>query len=124
MRVKITRCDVLHNILKQQTSKFMIKHIVLWKLKVPKTGSNKRETAQQIKQKLEALNGHIPGMLKLEVGIDFSQTDASFDVVLYSEFDSREALAAYHHHPLHLAVAPFIGAAREQRVLVDYEIQN
>jgi Stress responsive A/B Barrel Domain len=100
----------------------MIKHIVLWKLKAPALGVNKGENAQQIKQKLEALNGHIPGMIKLEVGIDFSQTDASYDVVLYSEFDSREALEGYHHHPLHLAVAPFIGAVREQRVLVDYEI--
>ena len=99
----------------------MIKHIVMWKLKAEADSAHKSTNAQSVKQKLEALNGHIPGMLKLEVGIDFSQTDASFDVVLYSEFDSREALAAYHHHPLHLAVAPFIGAVREQRVLVDYE---
>jgi hypothetical protein len=100
----------------------VIKHIVMWKLKTEAEGAIKGENAQRVKQKLEALNGHIPGLVKLEVGIDMSETDASFDVVLYSEFDSRESLAAYHHHPLHLAVAPFIGAVREQRVLVDYEI--
>jgi Stress responsive A/B Barrel Domain len=43
-------------------------------------------------------------------------------VVLYSEFENRTALEAYHHHPLHQAVAPFIGAVREQRILVDDEI--
>jgi heme-degrading monooxygenase HmoA len=100
----------------------MIKHIVMWKLKSQVEESDRAANAQMVKQKLESLNGQIPGLIKIEVGIDFSQTDASFDVVLYSEFDSREALAAYHHHPLHLAVAPFIGAVREQRVLVDYDI--
>ena len=94
----------------------------MWKLKHQAENADKAANANLVKQNLEALNGLIPGMIKLEVGIDFSQTDASYDVVLYSEFDSREALAAYHHHPLHLAVAPFIGAVREQRVLVDYEI--
>jgi Stress responsive A/B Barrel Domain len=100
----------------------MLKHIVMWKLKTEAEGASKAANAKLVKQKLEALNGQIPGMIKLEVGIDFSQTDASYDVVLYSEFDSREALEGYHHHPLHLAVAPYIGAVREQRVLVDYEI--
>jgi Stress responsive A/B Barrel Domain len=100
----------------------MIKYIVMWKLKASAEGADMGGNALQVKQKLEALNGHIPGMLKLEVGIDISRSDASFDVVLYSEFVSRESLAAYHHHPLHLAVSPYIGAVREQRVLVDYEI--
>ncbi|MGB8338897.1 MAG: Dabb family protein [Burkholderiales bacterium] len=100
----------------------MIKHVVLWKLKNQAEGANETANALSVKQKLESLNGKIPGMIKPEVGIDISQSDASYDVVLYSEFDSREALAAYHHHPLHLAVAPFIGAVREQRVLMDYDI--
>jgi antibiotic biosynthesis monooxygenase (ABM) superfamily enzyme len=100
----------------------MIKHIVLWKLKDQAEGAGKAANAVEVKQKLEALNGHIPGMIKLEVGIDISHTGASFDVVLYSEFDTRAALEAYHHHPLHQAVSPFIGAVREQRILVDYEI--
>ena len=97
----------------------MIKHIVMWKLKVEADSAHKSTNAQSVKQKLEALNGHIPGMLKLEVGIDFSQTDASFDVVLSSEFNRREELTAYHHHPLHLSVAPFVYAVREHRVLVE-----
>ncbi len=100
----------------------MIKHIVLWKLKDHAEGATKQENAQRVKQKLEAMNGRIPGMLKLEVGIDFSATGASYDVVLYSEFDSRASLDAYQKHPLHEAVAPFIGAVRLERVLVDYEV--
>lgn len=99
----------------------MIRHIVCWRLKEQAHGNDKTTNARLIKQKLEALAGQIPGLLRIEVGIDFSGHPDASDVVLYSEFDSREALAAYHHHPAHQAVAPFIGEARSERRVVDYE---
>jgi hypothetical protein len=100
----------------------MIKHIVTWKLKDSAHGNDKATNAKQIKEMLEALRGKIPGMLHIEVGIDYSKTDASFDLLLYSEFESKAALDGYQVHPLHKAVMPFIGEARLERVLVDYEI--
>jgi hypothetical protein len=100
----------------------MIKHIVTWKLKDQANGNDKATNAQKIKELLEGLRGKIPGMLHIEVGIDYSKTDASFDVLLYSEFESKAALDGYQAHPLHKAVMPFIGEARLERVLVDYEI--
>jgi hypothetical protein len=48
--------------------------------------------------------------------------EATYDVVLYSEFASREALDAYQEHPDHVAIKPFIGAVREARQCMDYEI--
>jgi len=68
------------------------------------------------------LRGKIPGMLKLEMGIDFSKTDASYDIMLYTEFESKEALAGYQAHPDHKALMPFIAEARVSRMLVDYEV--
>jgi Stress responsive A/B Barrel Domain len=100
----------------------MIKHIVTWKLKDQAHGNDKATNAQKIKELLEGLRGKIPGMLHIEVGIDYSKTDASFDVLLYSEFEGKAALDGYQAHPLHKAVMPFIGEARLERVLVDYEI--
>lgn len=100
----------------------MIKHIVTWKLKEHANGQDKAANAKQIQDKLHQLRGKIPGLLKIEVGIDFSKTDASFDVLLYSEFESREALAGYQAHPDHKAVIPFINDVRLERVLVDYEV--
>jgi len=93
----------------------MIKHIVMWKLR------NKAD-AEIIKDNLEALAGKIPGLLKVEVGIDFSDSEQSADVVLYSELESREALAAYQNHPEHQAVIPLVKAAAVSRVVVDYEV--
>ncbi len=100
----------------------MIKHIVLWKLKETAEGRSAVENALEIKRRLEALNGRIPGMLRLEVGMDFSKEDASYDVALYSEFASRAALDVYQSHPLHEEVKEFVIAVRLERRLVDYEI--
>lgn len=100
----------------------MIKHIVFWKLKEEANGQNKDENAKQIKEKLEALNGTIEGLLHLEVGMDFLHSPESVDLVLYSEFESKEALEYYANHPAHKAVMPFIAEARNERRVVDYEI--
>ena len=100
----------------------MVKHIVLWRLKPEAHGRPAADNARAIKEKLEALRGRIPGMLHLEVGIDFSREETSSDVVLVSEFESRAALDAYQIHPAHEAVKGFILEARSERRLVDYEI--
>jgi hypothetical protein len=100
----------------------MVKHIVFWKLKDQANGLTKAENAAEIKRKLEALNGQIEGLLKLEVGQDFLGSPESADLVLYSEFTSREYLDLYAIHPLHKAIMPFIAEARSQRWVVDYEV--
>ena len=100
----------------------MIKHIVMWRLKDHAEGNDKMTNAQLMKSKLETLRGQIDGVLAIEVGIDFSATEASADVVLYSEFTDRAALAAYQAHPAHQAVVAFIKEVVSARQLVDYEI--
>jgi hypothetical protein len=99
----------------------MIKHIVIWKLKENANGNTKMQNAAMIKNKLEALTGRIPGIIKMEVGFDISGTEESGDIVLYSEFESKEALENYQVHPEHKAVMPFVKEARSERRLVDYE---
>ncbi len=100
----------------------MIKHVVLWKLKEEANGNTKQQNALEIKQRLEALNGKIPGLIKIEVGIDFLKTPESADVILYSEFENREALLVYAEHPLHKNVMAFILEARYERRVADYEV--
>lgn len=98
----------------------MIKHIVMWKLKDEAHGNDKATNAGLVKEKLETLSGKIDGLLKIEVGIDFLG-GGNFDVVLYSELSSKEALDIYQNHPLHQAVLPFIREAVMDRKAVDYE---
>ncbi|MHB8167695.1 MAG: Dabb family protein [Sulfuricella sp.] len=97
----------------------MIKHIVMWRLN--EQAGKKAENALRLKRLLEGLNGKIPGLLRLEVGIDFSREGESSDVVLYSEFESRQALDAYQVHPAHAEVVPFVKSVRAERRVVDYE---
>ena len=100
----------------------MIKHIVLWKLKETAHGKSRLENAKVIKEMLESLQGRIPGLLKIEVGIDTSGTDQSADVVLYSEFTTPDALDEYQVHPLHEAAKVYIMEARNERRIADYEV--
>jgi len=100
----------------------MIKHIVMWKLKDHAEGNDKQTNAALVKKKLDALANLVPGILKLEVGIDLGLDAAASDVVLYTEFEDEVALAAYQAHPQHKAVFPFIAAVRETRVAVDYSV--
>ncbi|WP_196994985.1 Dabb family protein [Diaphorobacter sp. JS3051] len=97
----------------------MIKHIVMWKLK-GSTPAELQINRLTVKQALESLRGKVPGLLHLEVGLDQSDVDYAFDVVLYSEFESVVALAAYADHPEHQRVRREMSDLRIQRHQVDY----
>jgi heme-degrading monooxygenase HmoA len=100
----------------------MIKHIVMWKLKEHAEGADRAANAAEMKRRLDACAHLVPGTLKFEVALAQPGLEATYDVVLYSEFASKEALDAYADHPDHQAIKPFIGAVREARQCMDYEI--
>ena len=92
----------------------MVKHIVLYNLK---EGVEKEPTVKMIASYLEPLVGKIPGLLHLEV----RKTYNGMDYALYSEFESREALAAYAVHPMHLEAKKHFFHLLDTRVAADYE---
>ncbi|MGL5634047.1 MAG: Dabb family protein [Sarcina sp.] len=95
----------------------MIKHIVMWKLKE----ENKADVAKKIKKSLEFLKNEIIEIVEIEVGININESDAAYDVVLYSRFKSEEDLDIYQKHPKHLEVSGFIKSVVASRVVVDYK---
>ncbi len=60
----------------------MVKHIVLWTLKDQAEGRSKQDNLSIAKQKLEAMNGKIQGMTRLEIGINFNKREGSRDLAL------------------------------------------
>ncbi len=100
----------------------MVKHIVMWKLKDEAEGGTRESNARRMKRMLEVLPSTVPGIRRLEVGIDFLRGEGSFDVVLTVEFDDKAALDAYQRHPEHAKVAEFIGKVRGLRAVADYLI--
>lgn len=100
----------------------MIRHLVMWKLSESAEGKTKSENAQIIKESLEALNGQIPELLSIVVGLNDPATpESNYDVVLNCTFPSVEALNAYQVHPLHVAAAGYIKKVVAARVCVDYQ---
>ena len=96
----------------------MVKHIILWKLK---NENNNDNIKSDIKRQLEALNGKIAGLIKLEIQT-CSLPSSNADVMLYSEFENEAALKGYAIHPDHVFVAdnyvrPFV----ETRLCLDFE---
>jgi len=98
----------------------LIKHIVMWKLKEHAEGADKNTNAFKMKALLDGCADLVPGILKFETAIAQPDLEATYDVVLYSEFTSKAALDAYQEHPQHVAIKPFIGAVREARQCMDY----
>ena len=93
----------------------MVKHIVLYNFK---EGVNKEEAVKLIASVLEPLVGKIPGLLHLEI----RQAYQEVDYALYSEFESKEALAAYAVHPLHQEAKTHFTHLLDKRFCADYEV--
>jgi quinol monooxygenase YgiN len=100
----------------------MIKHIVMWQLKDHAEGADKASNAAQMKALLEACNGIVSGMLSFEIALAQPGLECTYDIVLYSAFESAAALEAYQNHPQHLALKPFVAAIRQARQCMDYEV--
>jgi hypothetical protein len=98
----------------------MLKHIVMWKLKDAAEGADKATNARLMKEKLDGCAHIVPGILKFEVVLAQPGLEATYDVVLYSEFADKAALDAYADHPEHVALKGFIGAVRSERQCMDY----
>lgn len=96
----------------------MVKHIILWTLKEE---YNNDEVKAGIKQGLEGLMGVIPGLTEIKVQTTCLES-SNADVMLYSVFESAEALKGYAVHPAHVEVAdtkvrPFTAT----RACIDFE---
>jgi hypothetical protein len=102
-------------------SDFVIKHIVMWNVRGD-TAGEKVASIEMVKSKFEEMAPKIAGLSKLEIGFDHSKVDYACDMVLYTEFDSQEALDAYASHPEHLRVRDELLGMRIARFQVDYAV--
>ena len=94
----------------------MIKHIVMFKLK-----NKNKENIEQIVGVLKTLEGNIDVLRSAEVGVNFTKSERSYDIVLTTEFADRNALNAYGPHPNHLPVVETVRSLCSGSVVVDYE---
>ena len=98
----------------------MIKHIVMFKLKNEYTKEEKQKAAEQIKAALDELPNKISEIKAFEVGINLSNAETAYDLVLVSSFEDIESLNTYRVHPAHQAVVALINEHKKSSAVVDY----
>lgn len=94
----------------------MFTHIVLFRLK-----DKSPESLQILKDKLLGLKDQVPMLKFLEVGTDVVRAERSYDLGLYTKFDTLEDMKAYLVHPAHVKVSEYVQSVKESVVAVDYE---
>ena len=94
----------------------MITHIVLFKLK-----DESAESIEKAKNTLMDMDGKIPELKDIEVGIDITHSDRSYNLALITKFDSLESLEAYQINPLHVGVSKYMVSVSASIVAVDFE---
>ena len=99
----------------------MIKHVVMWKMRGPSI-EEKQEQAKRVRAALIALEGKIPGLLELQVGIGAGGAEEVSDVALITTHDDWKALEEYQNHPEHKVAVKIIGELRVERRVVDFEV--
>ena len=100
----------------------MIKHIVMWKLKNYAEGAGKKENALLVKSKLEGLKKKIKRINMLEVGFNLATSPSTYDIVLYTEFETVEDLNHFKTHPEQKKVGDFVSKVRLERKAIDYQV--
>lgn len=100
----------------------MIRHIAMFHLTEAAEAKGKDAVIAEIKQSVANMNGKIPGLVKAEIGVNFA--GGPHDIVMYCEFENREAAAGFGEHPLHVAHREKMKEYVSDRVFADYEIDG
>ena len=96
----------------------MIKHIVCFKLK-----DNTEENCLKAKEVLLSMQGNVPQIREIEVGVDFLHSERSYDIILQVVLDDAKALEDYQNDPYHCSVVKtHMHSVGEASVAVDYVI--
>jgi hypothetical protein len=94
----------------------MITHVVFFKLP-----EEHKDKVQELRQTLAGLDGKIPELKSIEVGVDVLHSARSYDVALITRFDSMADLDAYQIHPEHQKVIQYIQSVQAASAAVDFE---
>ncbi len=95
----------------------MFSHIVFFKLK-----DKSKENVDKAKDILLSMEGNVPGLKALTVGIDVVHSGRSFDIALITKFDSHEEMDEYQVHPFHVnEVLANLKPMLEASAAVDFE---
>lgn len=94
----------------------MLTHIVLFKLI-----DRSPENVEKARGVLMSMEGKIPLLRHLEVGVDVLHSERSYDLALVTKFDSLDNMQSYQVHPVHVEISNYMKSVRESSITLDYE---
>lgn len=93
----------------------MMTHVVLFKFE-----SRDKQIHEEAKARLLSMEGVVPALKSIEVGLNEIDGPRAFDLSLITRFDDLAGLDAYREHPAHLEVLSYLKTVVAQSVAVDY----
>ena len=94
----------------------MVTHVVLFKLR-----ERSAAAIQSTAAVLMEMEGKIPMLRSIEVGVDEVHSERSYDLSLITRFETWDDLEAYRVHPVHGRVLSHLQKMVAHSVVVDYE---
>ena len=101
----------------------MLRHIVLWTFLDEADGRPREENVAITKEMLERCKT-IPGLRRMELGVDELGGPAASHLSLVVDFDDWAAYETYRDHPLHQEVVNFLALVRDGRMSADYLVDD
>ena len=100
----------------------MVKQVIIWKLQDKCFGPNLGAIKENIKSKLEDLNGKVPGLKGIDICTE-CLSSSNGDVTMEALFENEDAFKNYQKHELRLAatkdaVVPFV----DSTIHVEFEV--
>ena len=124
MTFNFTSLEINYLSLQKKLIPYMVRHVILWRLKESLSADSKENIKKDIKEGLEALKGKVPGIVDIRVNIN-GLPSSNAGVMLDSSFTDVESLKAYAVHPLHVAVAETkIKPFTELRTCLDFQAEE
>ncbi len=97
----------------------MIKHIVMFNFNDAE-GRTAKENAEIAKEIILGLDGKVPSLKSIEVGLNEVASNGAQDLVLIATFDDLDGLKEYDQHPEHQVAVRHIKATGYERHAVDF----
>lgn len=91
----------------------MLVHVVLFRLAQP-------DRASDLADQMRAMQGRVPTLRELEVGVECLPSERSAHIALIARFDDEQGLRDYARHPVHQEVLAAAQAAGARTTKVDY----
>ena len=102
----------------------MFRHVVIWNLDDRFSTEEKKQTAQEIKTRLETFSKDLTGVIFFSVTIEGILSPSTGEIILDSTFGTRDDLENYKNHPTHIEIGKLVRSVVSSRASMDYETEG